>query len=365
MDMQWWHWAVLGLILGLLELATPGGFFILFFGVGALLVGCCRWPGSGGRCGCSGCSSASSRSSSLFFFRDPLLRRMRARSTPLIDSLTSDVAIAKEDIQPGAVGRAELRGTAWSALNVGPAAVHRGQRCAVRKVDGLMLHICGRSLDVARADLHDRRRVRRPEITDISRHRRSLIRERTSDRRDRVLVFVVIVVAKTAVVVPQQSAYVVERLGRYHGTLDAGFHILVPFVDVIRYRHSLKETAIDIPEQICITRDNVQVEVDGVLYLKVLNPERASYGISDYLFAIIAAGADDAAQRGRQDRPRSHLRGAHQHQHRRSSASSTRPPSRGASRCCATRSRTSRRPPTSWPRWKSRCAPSARSAPSS
>jgi regulator of protease activity HflC (stomatin/prohibitin superfamily) len=88
------------------------------------------------------------------------------------------------------------------------------------------------------------------------------------------------------VVVPQQSAYVVERLGRYYETMNAGFHILVPFVDVIRYRHSLKEQAIDIPEQICITRDNVQVGVDGILYLKVLNAERASYGISDYIFAI-------------------------------------------------------------------------------
>jgi regulator of protease activity HflC (stomatin/prohibitin superfamily) len=97
---------------------------------------------------------------------------------------------------------------------------------------------------------------------------------------------VVIVIWKTAVVVPQQSAFVVERLGRYHATLNAGFHILFPFVDVIRYRHSLKEVAIDIPAQICITRDNVQVGVDGVLYLKVLNAERASYGITDYIFAI-------------------------------------------------------------------------------
>ncbi len=100
-------------------------------------------------------------------------------------------------------------------------------------------------------------------------------------------ILAVIVFAKTAIVVPQQSAYVVERLGRFSGTLDAGFHILFPFVDVIRYRHSLKEQSIDIPAQVCITRDNVQVGVDGVLYLKVLNPERASYGISDYLFAII------------------------------------------------------------------------------
>jgi len=97
---------------------------------------------------------------------------------------------------------------------------------------------------------------------------------------------VIVVIAKTAIVVPQQSAYVVERLGRFHATLGAGFHVLLPFVDVIRYRHSLKETAIDIPAQVCITRDNVQVGVDGILYLKVLNPERASYGISDFNFAI-------------------------------------------------------------------------------
>lgn len=97
---------------------------------------------------------------------------------------------------------------------------------------------------------------------------------------------VLIVIAKTAVVVPQQSAYVVERLGKYSSTLDAGFHILVPFVDTIRYKHVLKESAVDIPEQVCITRDNVQVHVDGVLYMRILNPERASYGINDYQFAL-------------------------------------------------------------------------------
>ena len=99
--------------------------------------------------------------------------------------------------------------------------------------------------------------------------------------------FVFWIVAKTAVVVPQQHAFVVERLGRFAGVLDAGFHILVPFFDVIRYRHLLKEQAMDIPEQVCITRDNVQVAVDGILYLKVMDPERASYGISNYQFAII------------------------------------------------------------------------------
>ncbi len=100
-------------------------------------------------------------------------------------------------------------------------------------------------------------------------------------------VLVAIVIAKTAVVVPQQSAYVVERLGKYSCTLDAGFHILMPFIDAIRYKHSLKETAVDIPEQVCITRDNVQVTVDGLVYMRVLNAERASYGISDFRFALI------------------------------------------------------------------------------
>ncbi|ODS59653.1 MAG: stomatin 2 [Acidobacteria bacterium SCN 69-37] len=97
---------------------------------------------------------------------------------------------------------------------------------------------------------------------------------------------VLTIVARTAVVVPQQSAYVVERLGRFSGVRGAGFHLLLPFVDVVRYKHTLKEVAIDIPAQVCITRDNVQVGVDGVLYLKVMSPERASYGISDYVFAI-------------------------------------------------------------------------------
>ena len=95
-----------------------------------------------------------------------------------------------------------------------------------------------------------------------------------------------LILKKTAVVVPQQSAYVVERLGKYSSTLSAGLHILVPFIDVIRYKHSLKEIALDVPEQICITKDNVQVGVDGVLYIKVLDAERASYGITDFRFAI-------------------------------------------------------------------------------
>ena len=101
-----------------------------------------------------------------------------------------------------------------------------------------------------------------------------------------IAALVIIVLAKSAVVVPQQSAFVVENLGKYSRTLRAGFHILIPFVERSAYRHSLKEHAIDIEEQVCITRDNVQVGVDGVLYLQVLDPQRASYGIGNYRFAI-------------------------------------------------------------------------------
>jgi len=95
-----------------------------------------------------------------------------------------------------------------------------------------------------------------------------------------------IILLKTAIVVPQQSAYIVQRLGRYSKTLQAGFHILIPGVEKVAYRHSLKESAVDIAEQICITKDNVQVGIDGVLYLQIMDPARASYGISDYHFAI-------------------------------------------------------------------------------
>jgi len=101
-----------------------------------------------------------------------------------------------------------------------------------------------------------------------------------------VALLVLIVIWKTAVVVPQQAAFIVERLGRFNGVLEAGFHVLAPFFDSITYRHTLKEQAIDIPEQVCITKDNVQVGVDGILYMKVMDPRRASYGITNYVFAL-------------------------------------------------------------------------------
>jgi regulator of protease activity HflC (stomatin/prohibitin superfamily) len=101
-----------------------------------------------------------------------------------------------------------------------------------------------------------------------------------------IVALVVFVITRIQVIVPQQSAYVIESFGRYSRTVQAGFHILIPFAERVAYRHTLKEQAIDIPEQLCITRDNVQVGVDGVLYLQVLDPRQASYGIMDYRFAI-------------------------------------------------------------------------------
>ena len=100
-----------------------------------------------------------------------------------------------------------------------------------------------------------------------------------------VALIVLVAILKTAVIVPQKTAYIVERLGKYRCTLDAGFHILVPFIDHIAYRHTLKEQAIDVPPQQCITKDNIAVDVDGILYMQVMDPAKASYGIGNYLFA--------------------------------------------------------------------------------
>ncbi len=102
-----------------------------------------------------------------------------------------------------------------------------------------------------------------------------------------LILFALITLFKTAVIVPNQEVYVVERLGKYSRTLSAGFHILIPYIDKIRYKHTLKEQAIDVPPQMCITKDNIAVEIDGVLYLKVVDPVKASYGITNYVFAII------------------------------------------------------------------------------
>ena len=97
--------------------------------------------------------------------------------------------------------------------------------------------------------------------------------------------FVLILFLKTARVVPQNTVFIIERLGKYRATLEAGFHILIPFIDKIAYKHTLKEMVIDVPPQVCITKDNIAVEVDGILYLQVIDPVKASYGVTNYSFA--------------------------------------------------------------------------------
>ncbi len=100
-----------------------------------------------------------------------------------------------------------------------------------------------------------------------------------------LILFIVIVLMKSIKIVPQRAAFIVQRLGKYSKTLEAGFHTLVPFVDEVAYKHSLKEQALDVPSQICITRDNIAVEVDGILYIQVNDPMKASYGINNFQFA--------------------------------------------------------------------------------
>lgn len=98
---------------------------------------------------------------------------------------------------------------------------------------------------------------------------------------------VVLVLFKSALVVPNQEAVIVERLGKFHAVYYAGFHILIPFIDTVAYRRSLKEDVLDVPKQTCITRDNVSVDIDGVLYLQVVNPDKSAYGISNYMIGSV------------------------------------------------------------------------------
>ena len=101
-----------------------------------------------------------------------------------------------------------------------------------------------------------------------------------------VAILAIVIIAATVKVVPQQNAYILERLGKFHAVLEPGINFVIPFIDKVAYIHSLKEKAFDIPEQVCITRDNVQVQVDGVIFIQVVDPKKASYGVQNYIFAV-------------------------------------------------------------------------------
>lgn len=141
--MFWWQWVIFGLVLAGLEVATPGGFFLVFFGAGGLIVGALTLAGVSGPLWLQWLLFSLISIVALVLFRNPLLRRMRAseRKTGPVDALTEETATTIEDIAPGSIGRVELRGSAWSAKNVGATMLIKGQRCAVQRVDGLTLYV--------------------------------------------------------------------------------------------------------------------------------------------------------------------------------------------------------------------------------
>ncbi len=102
-----------------------------------------------------------------------------------------------------------------------------------------------------------------------------------------IIIFIIITLLKTARVVPQKTVFIIERLGKYTSTLEAGFHLLIPFLDKVAYKHSMKEMVMEVPAQTCITKDNIAVEVDGILYMQIIDPVKASYGVSNYAFASV------------------------------------------------------------------------------
>lgn len=141
--MLWWYWITLGLFLAILELATPLSFFLVFFGVGGVIVGLLTLVDLGGPTWVQWLLFSVVSVLALLLFRGPLMRRVHANDWMRrpIDALTEDIATTLEEIAPGSIGRAELRGTPWSARNIGAAVLSKGQRCAVQRVDGLTLYI--------------------------------------------------------------------------------------------------------------------------------------------------------------------------------------------------------------------------------
>jgi inner membrane protein len=139
---EWWHWLVLGLILVALEMAASGGFYVIFFGIAALAIGGLRLFDAAGPAWLQFLLFSILSVGSLLIFRSPLLRWLQLDTPSVdVDSLVGEVAIPVEDIPPGAVGRAELRGTVWTASNGSAAEIRRGQRCVVTQVERLMIFL--------------------------------------------------------------------------------------------------------------------------------------------------------------------------------------------------------------------------------
>jgi inner membrane protein len=142
MDILWWHWLVLGLVLAVAEMAAAGGFYIIFFGIGALIVGALAAFGLAGPIWMQILLFAGLSVAGLMLFRGRLLKSVQPDpQAPSVDALVGEVAIASEDVAAGSVGQVELRGTVWSARNETGVSLARGARCRVTRVDGLMLYV--------------------------------------------------------------------------------------------------------------------------------------------------------------------------------------------------------------------------------
>jgi membrane protein implicated in regulation of membrane protease activity len=139
--MVWWLWVLLGLGLFLLEMGTPGGFFAIFFGVAAVVVGGLAWPGWAGPAWLQWLLFSAISVVGLLLFRRPLMRHFKLDRSKLVDSLVGEVAVVLEEVSPGGVGKAELRGTSWTARSHSSASLARGRRCTVERVEGLTLWI--------------------------------------------------------------------------------------------------------------------------------------------------------------------------------------------------------------------------------
>ena len=268
--MAWWTWIIVGtLLLGLELFAVDAQFFLIFIGAGAIVVGLIGMLGIDLPVWMQWLLFAALSIAAMLTIRRQLYAALRKRPLAKVDGDADQRVRIPEEL---------------AARQVDADRVPR------QRLDGAQ---CRRAADPGRRRGADRVR-RRAHVarSPTSRRIRLYLSLGASMNQTAFLValaiaiVVIIVLRKTAIVVPQQSAFIVEMLGKYSRTLSAGFHILAPFMERIAYRHSLKESAVDIPEQICITRDNVQVGIDGVLYLQVLDAARASYGIANYGFAI-------------------------------------------------------------------------------
>src|SRR3569623_1520226 len=243
-------WWILAAVLVGVELAS-GTFYLLVYGMAAAVAGVAAWLGAG--------MVAQLLPAAVIGAVGTLMLRRWKRNTDRPEFSVQDMDIGKTvqiESWQGDRGQVKYRGAVWDA-EAEPAGVDSTRPLVIRAIKGNTL-VLG-----------------------------NLSGEQFMDAVALVIVIVIAIVgAKGVRVVPQQNAWVVERLGKFHAVLVPGLNLVIPFIDTVAYKHSLKEIPLDVPSQVCITRDNTQLAVDGILYFQVTDPKMASYGSSDYISAI-------------------------------------------------------------------------------